>query len=80
MRDGQLPESLEAQRIETERSEMKLQVMKQLLVAFINVLPPEDLEHRLKTIFDTLFVSAQDFERLTEQYPNEADADGVMRI
>ncbi|MEK7620717.1 MAG: hypothetical protein AAB413_05805 [Patescibacteria group bacterium] len=80
MRDGQSPESLEARRIETEWSEMKLQVMKQLRVAFADVLPPEDLERRLETISDTQFVSAQDFERLTEQYPNEADADGVMRI
>ena len=81
MRDGQSPESLECSRIETEWSEDEASGHEAALgQSFADVLPPEDLERRLETISDTQFVSAQDFERLTEQYPNEADADGVMRI
>lgn len=79
MRDALNPESQEAQRIESERSEMKKLIEGLLRVAFAEVLPPEDLNRRLKAIADTRFVSEQDFVRLAEEHPNEADADGIMR-
>lgn len=80
MRDGYSPELLEAQRIEVERSEMKQLAERLLRSAFADVLPPEDLERRLQTISDTQFVLEKDFERLAQQYPNEVDAAGVMRV
>lgn len=80
MTEGYSPERIEAQRIESERSEMTGLARRLMSEAFADILPPEELEARLQTIADTKYVSEQELERLAAEHPNEADADGIMRV
>ncbi len=80
MSERRSPELMEMQRIEAERSEMKRTTERLLREAFTGILSEEELEHRLKAVADTVFVNEQDFDRLLEEHPDEADAAGVMRV
>lgn len=66
--------------IEAERSEMKRIVMRALREAFTGILAAEVLDERIRVIDDTQFLTEEEFAEAARQHPNEAEADGIMRV
>ncbi len=74
------PEVIEAMRLEAERTEMKQLAHRLLREAFVDVLPSEDFDRRLAQLNDTRFVSDEEYNQLVQEHPDEADAEGIMRV